>query len=462
MSTQELFPDFEEGTRMTGLGQTWIVGNLLGMGRCAKVYHITTVDGSVDAAAKVFRKEDKYKLVFIKEIRNLDGVAGHSQIVSVYGTFTHKGHPCLIYELLDFSLKELQYRFDQLEVLLGSNNNNNQTDLAHSKSTNKKAESSSAANQESSKGLSLFLIQSLYRDLLKCLQHIHQCGWVHADLKPANVMWSAQEGVWKVVDFGHSFEENNQDLSQIQSIGYQSPEARSWNSFICQREFSSRPLVQSVSLQQECTSAVDVWSLGCIVAGAFLGRKLYGPDDVKSGGCKQCRQDGVEEKCECEPLIDTVIKTRDQDKSPKFRKVLADLRDLLKQVLQCNPRNRLTSAQCLKHRFFTHKLKPGEGDVLLPTRVLRLHHVPDDVDSYDAAEFEEVFNEIKEECEMYGPLSSIEVPKTGPGKGKAYVEFQVARDCQESHAAVNGNSFSGHTILATFFPVEEFELKNFF
>lgn len=43
------------------------------------------------------------------------------------------------------------------------------------------------------------------------------------------------------------------------------------------------------------------------------------------------QQDGVEEKCECEPLIDTVIKTREQDKSPKFRKVLADLRDLLKQ-----------------------------------------------------------------------------------------------------------------------------------
>lgn len=80
MSTQELFPDFEEGTRMTGLGQTWVVGSLLGMGRCAKVYHITTVDGSVEAAAKVFRKEDKYKLVFIKEIRNLDGVAGNSQI----------------------------------------------------------------------------------------------------------------------------------------------------------------------------------------------------------------------------------------------------------------------------------------------------------------------------------------------------------------------------------------------
>lgn len=45
---------------------------------------------------------------------------------------------------------------------------------------------------------------------------------------------------------------------------------------------------------------------------------------------------------------------------------------------------------------------------------------------------------------------------------QAYIEFQVARDCQESHAAVNGNSFSGHTILATFFPVEHFELKNFF
>ncbi|XP_071820532.1 serine/threonine-protein kinase Kist-like isoform X2 [Apostichopus japonicus] len=392
MGTQELFPDFEEGTRMTGLGQTWIVGSHLGMGRCAKVYHITTVDGSVEAAAKVFRKEDKYKLVFIKEIRNLDGVAGNSQIVSVYGTFTHKGHPCLIYELLDFSLKELQYKYDHLEVLLpcSTNNNNNQEGVECSKSTNKKAASSSAANQEPSKGLSLFLIQSLYRDLLKCLHHIHGSGWVHADLKPANVMWSAQEGVWKVVDFGHSFEENNQDLSQIQSIGYQSPEAREWNSFICQREqsSSSRPPVQSMTVQEECTSAVDVWSLGCIVAGAFLGRKLYGPEDVKSGGCRQCRNDGAEEKCKCELLIDSLIRTRSQDTSPKFRKVLADLRDLLKQVLQCNPRNRLTASQCLKHRFFLHKLRPDDGGILLPTRVLRIFGLPDETDLNDAAEFE--------------------------------------------------------------------------
>lgn len=460
---------------MTGLGQTWVVGSLLGMGRCAKVYHITTVDGSVEAAAKVFRKEDKYKLVFIKEIRNLDGVAGNSQIVSVYGTFTHKGHPCLIYELLDFSLKELQYRYDHFDVLLAcsTNNNNNQENVECSKPTNKKAASSSATNQEPSKGLSLFLIQSLYRDLLKCLHHIHGSGWVHADLKPANVMWSAQEGVWKVVDFGHSFEENNQDLSQIQSIGYQSPEARGWNSFICRREHSSRPPVQSMTLHEECTSAVDVWSLGCIVAGAFLGRKLYGPEDVKPGGCKQCQNDGAEEKCECELQIDSLIRTRPQDTSPKFRKILADLRDLLKQVLQCNPRNRLTASQCLNHRFFVHKLKPDDGGTILPTRILRVFGFLTRTDLRGAAEFEdfpgilaeaseEVLREIKEECEVYGPYTSIEVPTDGPGKGKIYIEFEAAGDCQEALGALNGQTFSGLTIGTTFFPLADFESKTFF
>ena len=77
---QELFLDLEEGDQVTGLGQTWTVSRLLGMGRCAKVYHVTSNEGSISTAVKVFRKEEKYRLVFIKEIRNLDAVYGNRHI----------------------------------------------------------------------------------------------------------------------------------------------------------------------------------------------------------------------------------------------------------------------------------------------------------------------------------------------------------------------------------------------
>ena len=50
------------------------------MGRCAKVYHVTSNEGTISTAVKVFRKEEKYRLVFIKEIRNLDAVYGNRHI----------------------------------------------------------------------------------------------------------------------------------------------------------------------------------------------------------------------------------------------------------------------------------------------------------------------------------------------------------------------------------------------
>lgn len=92
---------------------------------------------------------------------------------SIFGSFSYRGHPFLVFELLDCNVKQLVVK----------------------------------NNQEC---LSLYLTQQLFRDILECLHHVHTRGWVHADLKPANVMWSPQEGCWKVIDFGHSFQEGHQ------------------------------------------------------------------------------------------------------------------------------------------------------------------------------------------------------------------------------------------------------------
>ncbi|XP_038045424.1 serine/threonine-protein kinase Kist-like [Patiria miniata] len=427
-NTPELFLDLCEGDMLSFMGQSWRIVRCRGMGRCAKVYHAVSSEGGAQVAIKAFRREEKYRLVFIKEIRNLDAVYMSRHIASVLGSFTHKGHPCLLFELLEHNLKELHLK------------------------------NAAGTEPDEPSCLSLYLIQNLLDDIMKCLQHVHARGWVHADLKPANVMWCAQEGCWKVIDFGHSFQEGHQDFSQIQSFCYQSPEAKTWNAFILQH--SSAPRGRKLhDKPRSCTSAVDTWSVGCIAAGAFTGMKLYEQGDVTPGGCQQCRKDCETLKCECEPLIEAVIKQRPIDSHiPKIKDVIADLRDLLIQMLQCNPEVRPTASACLQHPFFTHKLKPSYKDLLLmPTRVLRLVNVTDSP-SEDGTpdEFTDILKDLREECEKYGAVRKVVMPTDKENKDKAFVEFEDALDCEAAQRALVGRQFDGKPLLATFYPINDY------
>jgi len=51
------------------------------------------------------------------------------------------------------------------------------------------------------------------------LSSLHSRSYVHADLKPANLMWSSYDGCFKLLDFGLTFHTDEQDLHQIQSTG---------------------------------------------------------------------------------------------------------------------------------------------------------------------------------------------------------------------------------------------------
>ena len=58
---------------------------------------------------------------------------------------------------------------------------------------------------------------------------LHEHSFVHADLKPANIMWSSYDGAFKLLDFGLTFHLEEPDLHQVQSAGYKAPEAAEWN-----------------------------------------------------------------------------------------------------------------------------------------------------------------------------------------------------------------------------------------
>ena len=72
---------------------------------------------------------------------------------------------------------------------------------------------------------------SSFSFLFSSLNSLHSSNYVHADLKPANVMWSNIDGAFKLLDFGLTFHTDETDLHQIQTKGYQAPEAAEWNSY---------------------------------------------------------------------------------------------------------------------------------------------------------------------------------------------------------------------------------------
>ncbi len=83
--------------------------------------------------------------------------------------------------------------------------------------------------------------------LSRSLEGLHSRNFVHADLKPGNIMWSGMDGCFKVLDFSLTFHTEEADLHQIQTKGYQAPEAAAWNSYKEEVRASIGPLNSGMS-----------------------------------------------------------------------------------------------------------------------------------------------------------------------------------------------------------------------
>ncbi len=154
----------------------------------------------------------------------------------------------------------------------------------------------------------------LCRQIATALEAVHAHGIVHCDLKPSNVMLSADDAV-KVIDFGLARREEHRmgevrygnDASSSDPVtgtpGYMSPE-------------------QIVGVQPDART--DIWSFGCILFECLSGHRAF------PGPTKQER-------------IERTLR-RDPDWSRVPPATPAAVRDLLQQCLQKNPADRIRSA----------------------------------------------------------------------------------------------------------------------
>ena len=105
------------------------------------------------------------------------------------------------------------------------------------------------------KKLSLKELQTIIRDVAKCLGFLKKYGIVHCDLKPENILIKNEFTFnVKIIDFGSSSFLDGQDYDYLQTRPYRAPE---------------------VVLGSYFDFAADIWSFGCIIYELLTSSVLF-------------------------------------------------------------------------------------------------------------------------------------------------------------------------------------------
>nr|AAT85577.1 U2 small nuclear ribonucleoprotein auxiliary factor large subunit [Alvinella pompejana] len=100
------------------------------------------------------------------------------------------------------------------------------------------------------------------------------------------------------------------------------------------------------------------------------------------------------------------------------------------------------------------------------TEVLCLMNMVTPEDLEDEEEYEEILEDVKEECSKYGYVKSIEIPRPikgveVPGVGKIFVEFNSVIDCQKAQQALTGRKFSNRVVVSSYFDPDRYHRREF-
>jgi len=97
------------------------------------------------------------------------------------------------------------------------------------------------------------------------------------------------------------------------------------------------------------------------------------------------------------------------------------------------------------------------------TEVLCLHNMVMIDDLNDDEEYEEIMEDVKEECSKFGTVLSVQIPRpTGMdevnvnGVGKIYVEFQHKSETVKAMKSLSGRTFSGKVVVTSFYDLERY------
>ncbi|XP_038162661.1 homeodomain-interacting protein kinase 3 isoform X2 [Cyprinodon tularosa] len=210
---------------LCSMKNTYEVLDFLGRGTFGQVVKCWKRGTGEVVAVKILKNHPSYARQGQIEVGILARLSGENadehNLVRAFECFQHRSHTCLVFEMLEQNL------YDFLK-------------------------------QNKFSPLPLKVIRPVLEQVATALKKLKSMGLIHADLKPENIMLVdpvRQPYRVKVIDFGSASHVSKAVCSTyLQSRYYRAPE---------------------IILGLPFCEAIDMWSLGCVIAELFLGWPLY-------------------------------------------------------------------------------------------------------------------------------------------------------------------------------------------
>ena len=197
--------------------------SILGKGSFGQVCKCLDHKTQETIALKIIKNKSKFHKQGAVEVKVLRHLNDHDpedtqNVARILASFTFRSHLCIIFELLSINL----YEFLKLNHF---------------------------------QGLTLSLTRCFAIQLLIALKYTNSHNIIHCDLKPENILLrNPTRAAIKVIDYGSSCFAPEQIYTYIQSRFYRAPE---------------------IMLGIPYTSAIDIWSFGCILLELYTGYPIF-------------------------------------------------------------------------------------------------------------------------------------------------------------------------------------------
>ncbi|XP_051122127.1 uncharacterized protein LOC127245336 isoform X2 [Andrographis paniculata] len=290
-----------------------------------------------EVAIKIIRNnETMYKagmeeLVILKKLVGTDP-ENKRHCVRFLSTFKYRNHLCLVFESLHMNLREVLKKFGR------------------------------------NIGLKLTAVRAYAKQLFIALKHLKNCGVLHCDIKPDNMLVNEAKNVLKLCDFGNAmFAGKNEITPYLVSRFYRSPE---------------------IILGLPYDHPLDIWSVGCCLFELYTGKVLFPGAtnndmlrlqmELKGPFPKKMLRKGAftdqhfdqdlnflateEDPVSKKTIRRLIINIKPKDFSSLISgspgedlKMVANFKDLMEKIFILDPDKRLTVSQALSHPFITGK-----------------------------------------------------------------------------------------------------------
>uniref|UniRef100_A0AAY4C060 Splicing factor U2AF subunit n=1 Tax=Denticeps clupeoides TaxID=299321 RepID=A0AAY4C060_9TELE len=102
----------------------------------------------------------------------------------------------------------------------------------------------------------------------------------------------------------------------------------------------------------------------------------------------------------------------------------------------------------------------------IPTEVLCLLNMVVPEELVDDDDYEEILEDVREECRKYGSVRSIEIPRPVngvevPGCGKIFVEYVSTAECQKAMQGLTGRKFANRVVVTKYYDPDMYHRHEF-